>query len=158
MLSADRCPPPPQDGAEHLKIVQNTSRWCRIPSIPASIGWFLTVLCLRIGQKVFLRWFAKFKKVLKKGVFKGFLAPAPEEFMGVWIWGIFFSAPECDNDLGLASPCMPTCPLEVIFSRIIPIFLARVGGWGWGCLLSSGPAHWSLWVSEALRQNTTRES
>ena len=52
--------------------------------------------------------------------------------MGVWIWGIFFSAPECDNDLGLASPCMPTCPLEVIFSRIIPIFLARGGGGGGG--------------------------
>ena len=42
--------------------------------------------------------------------------------------GNFFPAPECDKDLGLASPCMPTCPLEVIFSRIIPIFLA----WGWG--------------------------
>ena len=71
--------------------------------------------------------------------------------------GNFFLRTECDNDLGLASPCMPTCPLEVIFSRIIPIFLARGGGGGGG-LLSSGPAHWSLWVSEALRQNTTRES
>ena len=31
-----------------------------------------------------------------------------------------------------ASPCMPTCPLEVIFSRIIPIFLARGGRGGGG--------------------------
>ena len=88
-----------------LKMVQNTSRWCRIPSIPASIGWFLTVLCLRIGQKVFLRWFAKFKKVLKK---------------------------------------------EVIFSRIIPIFLARgwVGGWVGGVgggVGGGGGVGWAGW-------------
>ena len=52
-----------------------------------------------------------------------------------WAFGsgeFFFSAPECDNDLGLASPCMPTSAQEVIFSRIIPILLAGVGGGGGG--------------------------
>ncbi len=38
------------DRAEHLKMVQNTLN-------TTLIGWDLTVLCLRIGQKVFVRWF-----------------------------------------------------------------------------------------------------
>ena len=119
-----------------LKMVQNTSRWCRIPSIPASIGWFLTVLCLRIGQKVFLRWFAKFKKVLKKGVFKGFLAPAPEEFMGVWIWGIFF----LHQSATMTSDLLPrACQLSGgYFFENNSDFFGRVGGGGGGASFRQG--------------------
>ena len=81
--------------------------------------------------------------------------------MGVWIWGIFFSAP--DNDLGLCFPVHANLsPGGYFFMNNSDFFGPGGGGGGGGggrpCLLSSGPAHWSLWVSEALRQNTTRES
>ena len=145
-------PPPPQDGrnAEHLKMVPNT--------LNTSLYWvvFDRFMPQNWSKGVF-KMVCKIQKSAQKGSLRVFLR-GPQRNSWAFGSGEFFFSAECDNELGLASPCMPTCPLEVIFSRIIPIFLARVGGVGGGCLLSSGPAHWSLWVSEALRQNTTRES
>ena len=50
----------------------------------------------------------------------------PQPHRKSWAAGsgeLFFSAPECEDDLGVASAYMPTCPLEVDFSKLIPIFL-----------------------------------
>ena len=60
------------------------------------------------------------------GSLKGFLAPAPEEIMGVWIWGVSFSAP------GIASPVHANLSPGGYFSRIIPIFFLGGGGGGGG--------------------------
>ena len=113
----------PQDRAEHLKMVQNTLiHWVgfdRFMPQNWSKGVFKMVLKIQ-------------KSAQKRGLLRVFLR-RPQR--NSWAFGsgeFFFSAPECDNDLGLASPCMPTCPLEVIFSRIIPSFLARGGGGGGG--------------------------
>ena len=66
------------------------------------------------------------KKVLKKGVFWGFSCPSPTGNHGRRDLGNFFSPhPECEDDLGVASAYMPTCPLEVDFSKLIPILLVN---------------------------------
>ena len=90
------------------------------------IWCFLTVSWPQNWSKSVFQMVSKIgKKCSKKGSFEGFLAPAPQEIMGGGIWGMFFSAPECEDDLGVASAYMPTCPLEVDFSKLIPIFLVN---------------------------------
>ena len=57
---------------------------------------------------------------------KGFLAPAPEEFMGVLDLGNFFSPATMTSDL-LPRARQPV-PWRLFFSRIIPIFWPGGGG------------------------------
>ena len=89
-------------------------------------GCFRPVHGLRIGQKVLFRWFRKFEKsAQKRGLLRVFL---PRPHRKSWAAGsgeLCFSAPECEDDLGVASACMPPCPLEVDFSKLIPIFLVN---------------------------------
>ena len=82
------------------------------------IWWFLTILWAQNWSKSGSQMVSKIeKKCSKKGSFKDFL---PQPHRKSWAAGSgesFFSAPECEDDLGVASACMPTCPLEVDFSE-----------------------------------------
>ncbi len=109
----------PQDGAEHPQYHPHWVGFDRF--MPQNWSKGVCKMVLKIQ-----------KSAQKRGLLRVFLR-RPQR--NSWAFGsgeFFFSAPECDNDLGLASPCMPTCPLEVIFSRIIPIFLFGGGGGGGG--------------------------